>query len=87
MLYVLYGTNTDKLRAKVHVLVDTLLDKKPDAAHVRFDAETFTPDVLSEYTQAQGLFTGRAIVVLDKIFDAEEGKQSVLDGVKICCRF
>ena len=33
MLYVIYGTDTHKARTKLHKLVDTLLEKKPDAAY------------------------------------------------------
>jgi len=75
MLYALYGKDTHTVRKKLTALIEQLLTKKPDAPYVRFDAETFTEDTLSEYISAHGLFSERGIVVLDGVIFSDYGEK------------
>src|SRR3954468_14131506 len=82
MMYVLYGTDMDKARAKLHDLVTSLLKKKPDASHIRLTDENFSEAALEEYVGGMGLFSAKTIVELDNTFRNKEAKEIVLDRVK-----
>lgn len=82
MLYFIHGTDTQKARKKTRALVDSLLKREPDASHFRLDDETLTSDTLAEYLGGQGLFAGKILVVLDRVFRSDEGTELVLERVK-----
>jgi len=82
MLYLLYGTDKEKTRAKMHSLVDALLAKKSDASLVSVKAGAFEPAFLESYISGQGLFEARQIVVLDHVFENTEAKEAILDRRK-----
>ena len=48
MIYLLYGSDTTKSRAKLHDMVKALITKKPDASHERINDETFDASHLEE---------------------------------------
>ena len=79
MLYILYGTDTAKVRAKAHSLIDTLQKKRPDAEVFYIDSENFLEEGLKELVQSQGLFSPKYIVVLSRVFENKNAKQQVLD--------
>ncbi len=79
MLYLFYGTNTDKTREEARSLVKKLEEKRPDAATISFSDETFSSDALSYYVSAAGLFAPRQIVTLSKLLTHDEYGESVLD--------
>ncbi|MCI0619659.1 hypothetical protein L0Y40_01320 [Candidatus Wolfebacteria bacterium] len=78
MLYVLYGTDTEKAREKVRGLVASLTQREPNAAEFRLDADSCNPDALAEYLGAQGLFSSRVLVVLDRVFENDEAKELIV---------
>ena len=82
MIYLIYGTDTDKARAKARSLVNSLIAKKPDASHQKITDETFTPDTLQELMGGMGLFSSRAIVEMDMVFRNKTAKEIVLDSLK-----
>ena len=82
MLYVLYGTDTEKAREKARALVASLTKREPNAAEFRLDAESCTPDALTEYLGAQGLFAARVLVVFDRVFGGDEARELILSRVK-----
>lgn len=82
MIYLLYGKDTDKARAKLRALIQSLIQKKPDAAHVKITDETFTPTALSEALGGIGLFTSKIIVEMDMVFRNKEAKELVLNELK-----
>jgi len=82
MLYVLYGTDTDKSREKLHRLVDVLRAKKPDATYVRITDETFDPDELDQLVGGQGLFEQKLIVVFNEVFLDADAKAVVVKRLK-----
>jgi DNA polymerase III delta subunit len=81
MIYLLYGSDGRKSRAKMHELRDTLAAKRPDAALVAFDDDTFDSAQLDELAVSFGLFTARSIVILDKVFGSREAKTAVLERI------
>jgi hypothetical protein len=81
MLYVLYGNDAEKARAKTNSLVASLCAKKPDATLVRLTSEGNTQAVLEEHIGGQGLFEAKLIVVCDFLLGGKEGNRIV--GEKI----
>lgn len=81
MLYIFHGTDTAKVRAKAHSLIDTLQKKRPDAEVFWMDSETFASEKLKELTESQGLFSLKYIVVLNRVFENKDAKQAVLEAV------
>lgn len=82
MIYLLYGSDTNKSRTKLHELVASLLKKKPDASHVRITDEDFDEARLDENIGGMGLFSSKTIVELDNVFRNKEAKPVVLDRIK-----
>src|ERR1700733_6824083 len=90
MIYLLYGTDTDKSRTKLHSLVETLMKKKPDASHVKMTEEDFEPARLEELIGGSGLFSQKVIVELDNLFRSKdkdkkkntETKEYILEKIK-----
>jgi len=84
MIYVFYGTDTITARKKMRGLVDALLLKKPDASHVRMTADTFDSETLGALIVSTGLFSSRAIVELDQIFENKEAKEAFEKKLEDC---
>lgn len=82
MLYVLYGTDRKKGKEKMETLVSALQNKRPDAALLRFDEDTFSIGNLDELIFGQGLFSAKSIITLDGVFGNTEVKEAVLKRVK-----
>jgi DNA polymerase III delta subunit len=82
MLYLLYGSDFDRVREKSHELEEKLLSKKPNASVFRFNAENFNQVELEELIKSQGLFENKYIVVLDRVFENIEAKDYVLKILK-----
>jgi DNA polymerase III delta subunit len=83
MIYLLHGADTDKSRAKMHELSDSLKKKKPDAAYFKMDAEHWNQAELQEYCGGQGLFENKFIIVLDHLLDNEEIASVLLDQIEV----
>lgn len=82
MIYLLYGSDTDKARAKLHDLVDSLVKKKPDASHERMNDETFDAGRLEELIGGMGLFSQKAIIEMINVFRNKNAKEAVLERIK-----
>ncbi|MDQ3077001.1 MAG: hypothetical protein M3Q63_03055 [bacterium] len=82
MIYLLYGTDSTKARAKLHDLVTSLIKKKPDASHDRMNDEGFDAARLEENISGMGLFSQKTIVEMDNVFRNKEAKEIVLDRIK-----
>src|ERR1017187_6871771 len=83
MIYLLHGADTDKSRAKMHELADSLKKKKPDAAYFKMDAEHWNQAELEEYCGGQGLFENKFIIVLDHLLDNEEIAPVLLEQIEV----
>ncbi|MDO8590967.1 MAG: hypothetical protein Q7R65_03235 [bacterium] len=78
MLYFLYGSDTEKARAKAHEMLASLQKKKPEAELFRLDADNWNETRLDELAGAQGLFERKFIVFVNRLFDSKEVKEVLL---------
>ena len=70
MIYLLYGSDFKKSRLKLHALQASFLEKSPRSSSFHFDSENFEEKFLDEIISGKSLFSGRCIVVLDKLLGA-----------------
>jgi DNA polymerase III delta subunit len=82
MIYLLYGSDTEKSRQKLHTLIDGLVAKRPDAAHIRVTDESFNEAELSELVGSMGLFVSKAIVEMNMVFRNDDAKDVILKNLK-----
>jgi DNA polymerase III delta subunit len=75
MLYVVYGVETDKARAKKDSLVASCKKQKPDAEFFVIDGDNFSERALEELYSSQGLFVKKHIVVLDRLLLPKKPKE------------
>ncbi len=81
MLYLIYGTNTEKAREKSRALFDALRIKKPDASVGTLTAEKVTAEQIEELTQTQGLFENKQILFMDRILEHKDVRDIVLEKI------
>jgi DNA polymerase III delta subunit len=82
MIYLLYGSDTDKSREKLIELVQKMVAKKPDASHVRVNDENFETVSLDELIGGMGLFSSKMIVEADQLFEDKNYKEILSDRMK-----
>lgn len=82
MLYVLYGTDTEKVREKSHALFEALKTKKPDAAAGILHPEEITPEKIEELSQTQGLFENKQIIFMDRTLEIPDIREIVIDKIE-----
>jgi len=82
MIYLLYGEYREKAHAKAVELIDVLQKKKPDAAYFKMTDENFEEGKLQEYASSQGLFSGKYIVFLSRIFQNKNAKEIITGKLK-----
>jgi len=82
MIYLLYGSDTEKARTKLHDLVGSLIKKKPDASHVKINDETFDESEIDQLTGGMGLFSSKSIIELDNVFRNKDAKEVILKRIK-----
>jgi DNA polymerase III delta subunit len=67
MLYVIYGSEIDKARAKKDSLIASCRKQRPEAEFFVVDSDNFSEGVLESLYSSQGLFERKHIVVLDRL--------------------
>lgn len=82
MIYLLYGDNVPLARKKLREILDLQLKKDPEASHFKFDDENFDIAKLEEFTQSQGLFQNKYILVLEGVLQDEKTKDAVIEKIK-----
>ncbi len=82
MIYLLYGSDVEKSRNKLHDLVQTLLKKKPDASHLKITDENFDEAQLDEHISSSGLFASKSIIEVDNVFRNKDAKEVILKRIK-----
>jgi len=82
MLYLIYGTDIQKARAKARSLLDSLIAKKPDSAVLRFNSENINKEDLEEGFKGKGLFSDKYVVFLDSISENKNFEELLLARVK-----
>ena len=78
MIYLFYGSDVNKVRAKAFQWVAASRAKAPDAFYTRLDAAAVSEPALREAVSAQGLFFNKTLVVLDDPFSKAESAEAVL---------
>lgn len=82
MIYLLYGNNTQTSREKLHVLLEALSKKRPDAEHFYINSENTPEFSIEELISSQGLFEQKYIVVLDNLFADKDKKDELVKFLK-----
>lgn len=82
MLYLFYGSDTDKVRTKAFAWVEAARKKEPNLSYVRMAKEDVCEAVLDEVSQSGSLFAKRTLTLIDDPFastrktdDDEEGEE------------
>ncbi len=78
MIYLFYGTDPAKVRAKAFAWVALVRTKAPDAAYLRLSAEQLTEAALTSAMGTQGLFYTKSLIMLDDPFSLSESGELVL---------
>lgn len=76
MLYVIYGTDTHKARAKLHDLLDLAKKKRPEAELFKLTSENWSESQFDELLIAQGLFEQKYTTVLDNLFEKKPARNA-----------
>lgn len=82
MLYIYYGTDIAKARAKVRKTVDVLRKKQPDALYLRVYGDEFLAQNPTELVASQGLFKSEYIVLLDSILVNADAQKMFFDMIQ-----
>lgn len=82
MIYLLHGKDFVEARKKLHSLLDSLFEKKPNASFFKMDSSNFTEGQLDEFISGQGLFEQKYIVQMDGLLEDKKAKDIVLDRLK-----
>ena len=82
MIFLIYGNDFEKARAKARELIADLLKKRPGAEVFRLEDEMVNASKLDELSGSQGLFQRKYIVFADNVFRSEEAKEIVLGKLK-----
>lgn len=79
VIYLFYGSDANRVRAKAFQWVSAARAKAPDAYYTRLSAENLDEGVIREAMSAQGLFFSKTLIVLDDPFATAESAELVLE--------
>jgi len=83
MLYVFYGSNYKKLRAKLARFRETLHVKRPEAEFFKIDDPgDVTVSSLEGFVSGQGLFDRKYIVQLDRVLEDTSARESIVEQLE-----
>ena len=82
MIYLIYGTDKDKARKKLHELLDLAKKKRPGAELFKITTENWNEAQFDELIVSQGLFEQKYTVVLDNLFEKKEIKDYIIDRLQ-----
>jgi DNA polymerase III delta subunit len=82
MLYVYFGTDTEKVADKANATIATLKKKRADAQVFVFEGAFTDSTPLDELIEARGLFVDKHVVVLKQPFETEASRDIVLERVE-----
>jgi hypothetical protein len=74
MIYLFYGSDVEKVRAKAFDWVTKARAKEPNLAYVRLAREELTDASLTDASLAGGLFVKRLLILIDDPFPAMRAK-------------
>ncbi len=78
MLYLFYGTDTAKARARMHEVLEGGKKKRPDAEVFRVESSAFQEGMIDEWSGGMGLFERKFIVILDRVFENKEAAEIIV---------
>jgi hypothetical protein len=82
MIYLFYGPDAGRVRAKAFQWVAAARAKAPQAPYLRFQAETLTSASLRDALTSQGLFFTQSLILLDDPFALTDSGEVVLEMLK-----
>ena len=77
MLYVFHGTDIVTAGDKARALVASLRAKRPDASFEKLDGDSWNESALQGHLGGQGLFSSKYIVLLDRVTENTDAKESL----------
>lgn len=83
MIYLFYGSDALKARAKAFQWVSAARAKAPDAIYMRLDAGAITNQSLAEVVGTQGLFYTKTLVLLDDPFSEVASGEALLESLSL----
>lgn len=83
MIYLFYGSDAGKVRAKAFQWVAAARKKAPEAPYIRIAADAVTEESLAEAASSQGLFFSKTLVLLDDPFSLSESAELVLEHLEM----
>src|SRR3989344_2796564 len=75
MLYLFYGSDTDKARARARGVIDVMKKKRPEAEYFRVTTSSWDAATAEQFIEGQGLFERKFIVFFDGVFEQVEVKE------------
>jgi DNA polymerase III delta subunit len=82
MYYFLHGEDTKKAVDKAKQMVDSMVSKKPNASVFKLDEFNWESSLYQELLGGQALFENKYIVMISRVFDNPEAKDTLLDSLK-----
>jgi len=82
MIYLFYGSDVEKVRAKAFEWVAKARAKEPNLAYVRLAKEELSDSALEDAALSGGLFVKRLLVLIDDPFQKTETEEDVKDVVE-----
>ena len=83
MLYLIYGNDWQKARAKAREVLDVLKKKKPDATVVSLEEGGVSEAKIDELAGSQGLFERKFIVFGDRVCADSQNAEIVADKLEV----
>lgn len=82
MLYVYYGSHTERVADHANKLVAGLLKRRADAQVFRFEGGGFEVQDIDELIEARGLFIEKHVVVLKQPLETRESRDHILERLE-----
>lgn len=83
MIYLFYGSDTERVRRKAFAFVDAARKKQPELAYRRLAREELSASALDDIASTGGLFISRMLVLLDDPFPpTRKGAEEEADAVE-----
>ncbi len=82
MFYFFHGTDTEKVRARMHAVLEGAKKKKGDAEVFKMTAENLEGGDLDLHIGGMGLFEKKSVVIMDRVFENELFAAEILSKIK-----
>lgn len=82
MLYIYFGSDSDKVHSEAYAAITSLRHRKPDATFYKVESEQVAEHFIDELIESQGLFEQKYIIQLNQTFENKNSKDVVIDRLK-----